>query len=145
MKAFIFKGETYIRLIPGKRMFQSTMVHEVVNRGDIFAMSIRTQEFTVIPGKSEVEHFELQVASPQIANQKELDFAPRKEHTEKLAEVRAKLAAPKFAVGDRVSLSWWTDRSSMRIQAMDHSEARGYVYQLIAGGAFHLEDNMRKA
>ena len=56
LKTFIYKDELYIRLIPGKSMFHSTMVHEVVNRGDIFAMRVRDQQFTVIPGKSEVIH-----------------------------------------------------------------------------------------
>lgn len=58
MKAFIHNGEVYLRCIPSKALFRSTMVHEVVNRGDIFAMNVNTQEFTIIPGKSEVEHIE---------------------------------------------------------------------------------------
>lgn len=56
MKAFIYKDRTYIRLIPGKNLFKSTMVHEVVNRGDIFGMDIQTQVFTIIPGTAKVEH-----------------------------------------------------------------------------------------
>ena len=56
LKTFIYKDELYIRLIPGKSMFHSTMVHEVVNRGDIFAMRVRDQQFTVIPGTAEVTH-----------------------------------------------------------------------------------------
>lgn len=56
MNAFIYNNRTYIRLIPGKRLFQSTMVHEVVNRGDVFAMDVETQVFTIIPGKASVEH-----------------------------------------------------------------------------------------
>lgn len=56
LKTFIYKDELYIRLVPSKRMFQSTLVHEVVNRGDIFAMRVRDQQFTVIPGTAEVTH-----------------------------------------------------------------------------------------
>lgn len=56
LKTFFYNDELYIRLIPGKRMFQSTMVHEVVNRGDIFAMRVSDQQFTVIPGTAEVIH-----------------------------------------------------------------------------------------
>lgn len=58
LKTFIYQNELYVRLIPGKKMFHSTMVHEVVNRGDIFAMRVRDQQFTVIPGKAQVEHTE---------------------------------------------------------------------------------------
>lgn len=56
LKTFIYKDELYIRLVPSKRMFQSTLIHEVVNRGDIFAMRVRDQQFTVIPGTAEVVH-----------------------------------------------------------------------------------------
>jgi hypothetical protein len=59
MKAFKYNNRTYIRLIPGKKLFQSTLIHEVVNRGDIFGMDIETQVFTIIPGKAQVEHIEL--------------------------------------------------------------------------------------
>jgi hypothetical protein len=56
LKTFIYRDELYIRLVPSKRMFQSSLVHEVVNRGDVFAMRVRDQQFTVIPGKAEVTH-----------------------------------------------------------------------------------------
>ena len=35
LNIIIFKDKTYIRVVPGKRLFQSTMVHSVVNRGDV--------------------------------------------------------------------------------------------------------------
>lgn len=56
LKTFLYKDELYIRLIPSKRMFQSSLIHEVVNRGDIFAMRVSDQQFTVIPGTAEVVH-----------------------------------------------------------------------------------------
>lgn len=56
LKTFIYNNELYIRLIPSKRMFQSNLIHEVVNRGDVFAMRVRDQQFTVIPGGAEVTH-----------------------------------------------------------------------------------------
>lgn len=56
MKAFTFNGDLYIRCIPAKSLFHSTMVHEVVNRGDIFALRVSDQKLTVIPGLSVVEH-----------------------------------------------------------------------------------------
>lgn len=56
LKTFIYNDELYIRLVPSKRMFQSTLIHQVVNRGDIFAMRVSDQQFTVIPGKAQVTH-----------------------------------------------------------------------------------------
>jgi len=56
MKTFTYKDELYIRCIPGKSLFKSTMVHEVVNRGDIFAVRVRDQVLTIIPGDAEVVH-----------------------------------------------------------------------------------------
>jgi hypothetical protein len=55
MKVFTYKDREYIRVIPVKKLFNSTMIHEVVNRGDIFAIDLITQELTIIPGKAEVE------------------------------------------------------------------------------------------
>lgn len=59
MKTFIYNNELYIRTIPGKRLFQSSMVHEVVNRGDIFAVRVSDSILTIIPGNAQVEHKEL--------------------------------------------------------------------------------------
>ena len=60
MRAFIYKGEIYIRCIPAKSLFHSNLVHEVVNRGDIFALQCSNQKLTIVPGNSEVEHIELE-------------------------------------------------------------------------------------
>lgn len=49
-------GELYIRVIPSKALFRSTMVHEVVNRGDVFAIRVRDSTLTIISGKLTVEH-----------------------------------------------------------------------------------------
>ena len=59
--AFQYKDKWYMRCIPGKRLFQSTMVHEVVNRGDIFAVCLEDQRLTIIPGTEEVEFHYLQL------------------------------------------------------------------------------------
>ena len=59
MKGFIYKGDIYIRAIPAKALFNSTLVHEVVNRGDIFALRCVDQKLTIVPGNSEVEHIEI--------------------------------------------------------------------------------------
>jgi hypothetical protein len=49
--AFLYQGELYMRVIPGKMLFKSTMVHEVVNRGDVFAVRLRDCALTIISGK----------------------------------------------------------------------------------------------
>ena len=59
MKAFAWKGTLYVRLVPSKPLFHSTMVHEVVNRGDVFAMRLPDQVLTIVPGTAEVIHLEL--------------------------------------------------------------------------------------
>jgi hypothetical protein len=59
MKAFRYNGSLYIRCVPAKTLFHSTMVHEVVNRGDVFALEVGTQKLTIIPGTAQVEHCEL--------------------------------------------------------------------------------------
>jgi hypothetical protein len=58
MKAFYHNNELYIRCIPGKNLFKSTMVHEVVNRGDIFALRVKDQLLTIVPGNANVTHVE---------------------------------------------------------------------------------------
>lgn len=55
MKAFYIGDELYIRVIPGKNLFKSSMIHEVVNRGDIFALRVRDSILTIIPGTTKVD------------------------------------------------------------------------------------------
>jgi hypothetical protein len=55
MKVFKYKDEEYIQIAPAKALFKSTTIWEVVNRGDVFAMRVSDQVFTVIPGKAAVE------------------------------------------------------------------------------------------
>lgn len=56
LNTFTYAGQLYVRIVPSKQMFRSTMVHEVVNRGDVFAMRVSDQQFTVIPGTAQVTH-----------------------------------------------------------------------------------------
>lgn len=56
LKMFKHQGEWYLRTVPAKTLFRSTMVHEVVNRGDILAVRLSDHILTVIPGSSQVEH-----------------------------------------------------------------------------------------
>lgn len=46
---FTYNGRTYKHITPVKRLLQSTMVYDVIMRGDVFGMDVDTQEFTVIP------------------------------------------------------------------------------------------------
>ena len=55
MKIFMHNGEPYMRVYPSKRLFNSTMVWEVVNRGDFFAVNMLTGVFTVLPMSALVE------------------------------------------------------------------------------------------
>lgn len=61
LTSFYHNGELYIRCIPGKALFNSTLVHEVVNRGDVFAVRVSDQKLTIISGKSLVEHTKVDV------------------------------------------------------------------------------------
>ena len=58
-KFFRYNGEIYLRTVPAKSLFKSTMVHEVVNRGDIFAVRISDSALTIVPGTAKVEHLEV--------------------------------------------------------------------------------------
>jgi hypothetical protein len=40
------------------------MVHEVVNRGDVFALHVETQQLTIIPGKADVTHAKIDCTTP---------------------------------------------------------------------------------
>lgn len=52
---FIYKDQEYLRVIPSKMLFRSTMVHEVVNRRDIFAVRLSDSVLTIIPGDAQVQ------------------------------------------------------------------------------------------
>lgn len=63
LKTFLHSGELYIRVIPSKKLFNSTLIHEVVNRGDVFALRVSDQQLTIVSGKSLVEHKEHSLTS----------------------------------------------------------------------------------
>ena len=65
LKAFELDGVLYLRVIPGKKLFQSTMVHDVVNRGDIFAVRLEDSVLTIIPGTAKVIHVDMQLIGNQ--------------------------------------------------------------------------------
>ena len=64
LNTFYYNGDLYIRTIPGKSLFNSTMIHQVVNRGDVFAMRVSDQTLTIIPGKADVIHSRIDVTEP---------------------------------------------------------------------------------
>lgn len=49
LKVFMHNDMPYVKIIPCKRLFNSTTIHEVVTRGDIFALNLLTTQFTVLP------------------------------------------------------------------------------------------------
>ena len=49
-----WEGEMYIRATPVKKLFQSNLIHDVITRGDVFALRLRDQALTVIPGTATV-------------------------------------------------------------------------------------------
>ena len=61
MKVFVYKGKRYVRIFPSPRIYNSQTVREVTNRGDIFAMNIDNQHFTVIPGRGYTQAQEMNV------------------------------------------------------------------------------------
>lgn len=85
MKTFIYGGQLYIRCIPAKSLFHSSLIHEVVNRGDIFAVRVSDQVLTIVPGSSQVEHTSHDIILPFATNKTPATSSPSK------AEARAKL------------------------------------------------------
>lgn len=51
---FLYKDDWYIKVFPAKPLFRSTMIHEVVGRGDVFAVRIKDQALTIIPGTAQI-------------------------------------------------------------------------------------------
>lgn len=56
LRTFLYKGELYIRVVPSKALFRSSLIHEVVNRGDVFAIRVSDSLLTIIPGLAQVDH-----------------------------------------------------------------------------------------
>ena len=71
MKLFYYSGQLYMRVVPSKRMFQSTMIHEVVTRGDVFAVHMETGQFTVVPGAAKITVCSTKVELPALTLQQD--------------------------------------------------------------------------
>jgi hypothetical protein len=52
---FLYNGMPYIKVIPSKRLFNSTMVHEVVTRGDFFAVCMLDYSLTILPTNTNLD------------------------------------------------------------------------------------------
>lgn len=61
LTSFYYNDELYIRCVPAKALFHSTLVHEVVNRGDVFAIRVSDQKLTIVPGKAKVTFLNIPV------------------------------------------------------------------------------------
>lgn len=46
-KRFKYEGEEYQVIVPAKTLFHSTTIWEVITRGDVFAVNLKTKVFTV--------------------------------------------------------------------------------------------------
>lgn len=66
-RVYKFNNEFWMKISPSKRLFNSTMVYEVINRGDIFALNINTLEFTILPRNlltsGEMQEYEIRPAN----------------------------------------------------------------------------------
>ena len=70
--SFYYKNRLYIRVTPSKRLFNSTLVHEVVNRGDCFALRVDDQQLTIIPGGAQVTHAKIDCTTPMTLQPQDL-------------------------------------------------------------------------
>lgn len=74
LNCFYYRNDLYIRLVPAKTLFNSTMVHQVVNRGDVFAMRVSDQQFTIVPGRANVNHFKAEAPWPLLEDTTQLEL-----------------------------------------------------------------------
>ena len=81
LKALNIDGRNYCKVIPAKRLFNSTMIHEVITRGDFFAVDIETGTLTILAG-----HL---LSRPM--NTIELTLPPTKSHKIDVPAERSKL------------------------------------------------------
>lgn len=74
MKVFMYKDEPYMMVIPAKRLFNSTMIHEVITRGDFFAVNLLTSIFTILPnGANHAVGQTTHTEQPRVAQSRDLN------------------------------------------------------------------------
>lgn len=49
LHTFTHNNQLHLKITPAKKLFNSTLIHEVVNRGDVFALNLSTGIFTILP------------------------------------------------------------------------------------------------
>lgn len=49
LSTFTHNDQLHLKITPAKKLFNSTLIHEVVNRGDVFALNLSTGIFTILP------------------------------------------------------------------------------------------------
>ena len=49
LQTFIHDNQLHLKITPSKKLFNSTLIHEVVNRGDVFALNLQSGIFTILP------------------------------------------------------------------------------------------------
>jgi hypothetical protein len=54
LPVFVYEDIPFMKVVPVKRLFNSTMVHEVVTRGDFFAVNLINNTLTVLPQGADV-------------------------------------------------------------------------------------------
>lgn len=69
LTSFYYLDQLHIRVVPAKRLFNSTLIHEVVNRGDVFAMRVHDQTLTIVPGDAQVTHTKIPHSTPLTLSQ----------------------------------------------------------------------------
>lgn len=65
LKVFFHNSKHYIRATPVKSLFNSNLIHNVITRGDVFAVCLETGMLTIIPGTAEVIHLDAQILIQQ--------------------------------------------------------------------------------
>lgn len=48
LQTFTYNNQLHLKITPAKKLFNSTLIHEVVNRGDVFALNLSTGIFTIL-------------------------------------------------------------------------------------------------
>lgn len=61
MKAFVHNNRTYLRVIPSKFMMNSTLIYDIVTRGDVLALDIEDQKLVCIKGTEQVQHYDADI------------------------------------------------------------------------------------
>jgi hypothetical protein len=72
---FMYEDQPYMKVIPAKRLFNSTMIHEVCTRGDFFAVNMVTNVFTILPnGADGINHEQSQNDNQQVRSRKPISL-----------------------------------------------------------------------